>query len=105
MTLTDNCFPAAQTTHLPDLARKGAPSTRVTKRQKTYSSENAPESAKVDAVRTAFEATSQRTRWTYSEEELQRTRRNLNEGAVQQCRHNWDIENVSTDVVKPNEAR
>lgn len=48
-------------------------------------------------MRTAYEATSQRLRWTYSYEELETVRQELSDRAVEQCRRNWDTEAVRTD--------
>jgi hypothetical protein len=48
-------------------------------------------------MRTAYEATSQRLRWTYSYEELETVRQELSDRAVEQCRRHWDTEAVRTD--------
>jgi hypothetical protein len=45
-------------------------------------------------TRTAYEASSQRIRWTYSEDALRDLRMSLNASAVQHCQENWQLEAV-----------
>jgi hypothetical protein len=49
-------------------------------------------------TRTAYEASSQRIRWTYSEDGLRDLRKSLNGSAVQHCQENWQLEAVGLPV-------
>ena len=52
-------------------------------------------------TRTAYEASSQRIRWTYSEDGLRDLRMALNASAVQHCQENWQLEAVSVLLTLP----
>lgn len=78
----------------------------VAKRAKRSSNSNVDDAAatnidtttgppKLVPSRTAFEATSQRLRWTFSVDGLQELRREVNETAIDFCHKNWELEKVS----------